>query len=76
MRIELIDSFELESNPFKVGEFLNITVNNRNKKFWNKNELSKKFVIRDIEHFVRIDYLNDSVNTVATVSVMVSEVEL
>jgi hypothetical protein len=71
---DLITDFELETNPFKVGEKININVQNYDKKFWNISEFAEQFVVDDIEHCLRKDYLPKytKVNTVFTVSVKVS----
>ena len=57
MRIEivtkdggLITDFELEANPFKVGETLNVKVSNYNKEFWTASEVNSDYVIDKIEH--------------------------
>lgn len=72
---DLITSFELEANPFKVGETLNINVSNYNKEFWAVSEVNGYYVIDKIEHFLRKDYThNGNVSTVYIVLVEVSPV--
>ena len=69
---ELITDFELEANPFKVGETINVRVLNHDKSFWTAEEIIGDFVIEKIEHFVRKDYLNlQKISTIFTVSVQV-----
>ncbi len=52
----LITDFELESNPFTVGETIIISVSNHDKKFWNVEEARGEYKINKIEHFLRKDY--------------------
>jgi len=69
---ELITNFELESNPFKVGETININVSNYNKLHWNVEEVKGDYFIVKIEHFLRKECLmNNKVSTSFTVSVEV-----
>ena len=69
---DLITDFELEANPFKVGEKINVKVSNYNKKFWTASEVSCEYVIHKIEHFLRKDYtLNEKISTTFSVSVEV-----
>lgn len=71
----LITSFELESNPFKVGEFYYLTIHNHDPSFWDKAELNKKYKILNIEHFTRQIYSpNGKYHFAFTVSVTVEEV--
>jgi hypothetical protein len=82
MRIEIVNKerklvtdFELESNPFKVGEIINVKVSNHDKSFWTSEDFNEDFVIDKIEHFLRKDYTRaQKVSTVLTVSVEVSPV--
>ena len=82
MRIEIVDKegqlitdFELEANPVKVGEIVNIKVTNHDISFWTTKEVNADFVINKIEHFLRKDYTRtQNINTVFTVSVEVSPV--
>lgn len=62
MRIEIvldntldsITSFELECNPFKVGEIIHIDNNVIDSEFWNNiPNIKKSFKILKIEHFFR-----------------------
>lgn len=63
MKIEIVDNegtliadFDLEANPFKIGETININVNNYNKEFWNVDEVRGDYRIDKIEHFLRKDH--------------------
>lgn len=72
---ELVTDFELESNPFKVGETINVQASNYDKSFWRAEEVRGDFMINKIEHFLRKDYTrSQKVRTVFTVSVEVSPV--
>ncbi|MDD1442767.1 hypothetical protein MEO93_20875 [Dolichospermum sp. ST_sed3] len=55
---DLIESIQLESNPFKVGEkiYMNVDVHSD---WWNKTKtkMKKEFTIESIEHFITIEYL-------------------
>ena len=53
----LITEFELESNPFKVGEVISLSVSNYDKEFWNKKELKSDYRITRIEHFIKEEYM-------------------
>jgi hypothetical protein len=83
MRIEIVDkegneitSFNLESNPFKIGETINISVSNFDKEFWTVKEINGEFKVDKIEHFIRQTYgRNHRDGTAFTVSVEVSEIE-
>jgi len=69
---ELITDFELESNPFKVGQTINVQVSNYDKTFWTVEEVGGDFIINKITHFLRTDYTKaQKVSTVFTVSVEV-----
>lgn len=71
---ELITDFELESNPFKVGETLSLSVSNHNKDFWTVDDLRGDYKVEKIEHFLRKEYTRSKkVSTVFSVSVQVSE---
>jgi hypothetical protein len=63
MKIEIIDNegnlitdFELETNPFKVGETINISVHNYDKDFWTADEVFGEYKIVHIEHYFKKDY--------------------
>ena len=81
MKIEIIDKegnlitdFELEANPFKIGETINIVVNNYDKDFWIAEEVNGDYKIDKIEHFLRKDYqLNKKVYNNFCVSVEVTK---
>lgn len=71
----LITSFELDGNPFKIGEFYYLTIHNNDPSFWDKAETNKKYKIINIEHFSRQMYLpNHTYHFTFTVSVTVEEV--
>lgn len=71
---DLITDFESESNPFKIGEAINISVSNYDESFWSVDEVKADFKVEKIEHFLRKDYtLAHKCYTVFTVSVEVSE---
>lgn len=72
---ELITDFELEANPFKIGERINIDVSNYDKEFWTPEEVRGDFIVDEIEHFLRKTYTRtQKVSTVFSVSVKVSPV--
>jgi acyl dehydratase len=72
---ELVTDFELETNPFKTGETINVQVSNYDTSFWTTGEVRGDFVVEKIEHFLRKDYTrNQTVSTVFTVSVQVSPI--
>lgn len=74
MKGELVTEFILESNPFKIGEKVIITVANYDKEFWNTKEVFGEFRVENIEHFLRKDYLpNHTYSSVFVTSVKVSE---
>ena len=83
MRIEINDkkgneikTLTLESNPFNIGQIIHLSVNNRNKEYWDVNEINSSFKVENIEHYVRVDYsFNGSVSEVVSVSIEVSLVE-
>jgi hypothetical protein len=83
MRIEIIDkegneiqNLNLESNPFKVGQIIHLSVNNRNKEYWAVEEIQKSFVVDKIEHYARVDYsFNKTVQENVSVSIEVSEAD-
>lgn len=83
MRIEIIDkdgneiqNLNLESNPFNIGQIIHLSVNNRNKEYWQVEEIQKSFKVDKIEHYVRVDYsLNKTVSEIVSVSIEVSEAD-
>jgi len=83
MKIEIVDkngseitSFDLDSNPFKIGEVINIDIKNHDNSFWDKKELYKEYRIEKINHFLRQIYgKGRNYNSVFVVSVRVSEIE-
>lgn len=82
MRIEIVDSngdeinhFELECNPFKVGENIHISVSNKDKSFWMVDEVDENYTITKIHHSLRKDYTNSGkLYTYFTVTVEVSKI--
>lgn len=84
MTIEIIDSsaneiqrITLDSNPFKVGQVIHLSVNVKDITIWRSTKnIQKSFMVNKIEHYVRVDYT--SVGTVhenVTVSIEVSEID-
>ena len=72
---ELITDFEIESNPFKVGERINVQVSNYDKEFWTTEEVRGDYIVDEIEHFLRKTYTRtQKVSTVFSVSVKVTSV--
>ena len=68
MRIEIIDkegseivSFELSSNPFKVGEILNL-------------QIQDEYIIEKIEHFFRREHIGNQISEVFCTSVEVRKI--
>lgn len=82
MRIEIINhenklitDFEIESNPFKVGERINVQVSNYDNEFWTTEEVRGDYIVDEIEHFLRKTYTRtQKVSTVFSVSVKVTPV--
>jgi hypothetical protein len=70
----IIADFELESNPFKVGETINIHVTNYNKEIWDVTEVYGEYRIDKIEHFLNKRYANN-VNTTFAISVEVTKID-
>ena len=71
---DLITSFQSESNPFKIGETINISVSNYDTQYWNAKEVKGIFKIEQIEHFLRTNYSsNKSYNSILITNVKVSE---
>jgi hypothetical protein len=73
---ELITDFELETNPFKVGETINVVITNHKTTFWNVKDLHGDYVVDSISHYLRKTYGDQSYSMVFTVSVKVSEISL
>jgi len=72
---KLITDYELESNPFKVGETIHIAIANHNKTTWNVEDLNASFKIDKIEHYYRQLYsTSNNKFFVFTVVVEVSEI--
>ena len=70
---DLITTFELESNPFKVDEIVHIDIHNNDPEFWDKKELRKSFKIIKIEHSNRQFYNPNNYSIIFTVSLIVKE---
>jgi len=69
-----IAHFEVESNPFKVDEIININISNNDKQLWTVEDVHKSFKIENIEHFLRIDFnSNKIVYTYFDIIIEVSE---
>lgn len=70
---DLLTTFELESNPFKVNEVLYLTINNNDPNFWYEiNNMSNIFTIVKIEHSLRQFYNpQEKYNRIFTVSITV-----
>lgn len=79
MQIELIDiegnficDFDLPSNPFKLGERINLDIKNLNKKLWKIDDINGTYIIKGIEHFVRKHFcINGTVSFHSTISILV-----
>jgi hypothetical protein len=64
MRIEVVNKedgkmlahFELDANPFKLKEIINLKIENHDADFWNVDQIKGKYKIDKIEHFLQIDY--------------------
>jgi len=56
---DLIAHYELDSNPFIIGENINIHVYNHDKQLWNIEEVHGRFKIKKIEHFLTVDYTKE-----------------
>lgn len=81
MIIEILDNkgkiltdFDLEFNPYKTGETINIQVRNYDTNYWAVENLSGNFIIDKIEHFIRKDFTRNKVKVVCTVCIVVSPV--
>lgn len=70
---DLITGFELESNPFKVGETISVSISNHDKRQWDVDELRGDYIVDKIEHYLRKEYTRTGrVSVVFSVSVEVS----
>ena len=63
MRFEIVDKegtlitdFDLEANPFKVGERITVRVDNYDKEFWTAEEVRGDYMIDKIEHYFSRNY--------------------
>lgn len=84
MNIEIIESgtencivsYNVESNPFKVGETIHVRITNLDKEFWDVKDLRSSFIINKIEHYYREDYqFNRKCSIQHTVSVEVTKID-
>lgn len=57
-KYDLLENFELETNPFKVGETIEIMRINhdKDKKYWEVDELVGKFKIFEITHSINTEF--------------------
>jgi hypothetical protein len=71
----LITDFDLEANPFKVGERISVRVNNYDKEFWTVEDVQGEYMIDKIEHYFSRDYYtaNKKSNSRFCVSVEVTK---
>jgi len=70
----LITDFDLEANPFKVGERITVRVDNYDKEFWTAEEVRGDYKIDKIEHYFSRDYTaNKKANSRFCVSVEVTK---
>lgn len=54
---DLIHNFEMDNNPFSVGEILNMDVKVHDRNFWhNAKAFMATFEIEKIEHYYREHY--------------------
>lgn len=73
-----IFNFELDSNPFKIGEEFSLNIKNNNPKCWDVEEVNKKFKIEKIEHKFEKTYpkiLSHSINSNFIITIKVIEIE-
>ena len=71
-----IETYELECNPFEVGQVIHIDVRNHDKEFWGIEELRQSFEVVEIEHYLRSAYLRTKKHLLNfTVSVEVKPVD-
>ena len=52
--LDFIESIESESNPFKVGEHINIEIKGGDTNFGKVKSSIKKYEVLDIEHYIKI----------------------
>lgn len=71
---EIVTDFELETNPFKVGETITVNVSNHDGEYWDIKELNGVYLIDKIEHNLRKDYRNKKVYTTFCVIVEVTKI--
>ena len=70
----LITDFDLEANPFKVGERITVRVDNYDKEFWTAEKVRGDYRIDKIEHYFSRDYTaNKKVHSRFSVSVEVTK---
>lgn len=87
MRFEVIDenvdnatgsgitSFELDSNPFKVGEEIYLELKNRSKESYNAKEFDGDYIITKIQHYNTQTYSPSGYRVSHTVGLTVKKVE-
>ena len=83
MKIEIVDAegdlvtdFNLECNPFKVGEKININITNSDPELWTVKELSGVYEVESIGHFIAQRYRrHPTVSESFAVSVQVKKIE-
>lgn len=73
-KMNSITYYELNSNPFKVGEIISINIYNHEKQIWNIEEVHKSYKIEKIEHYLTIEYTKEiEKNLIHNVIVELSE---
>ena len=73
---DLITSYDMESNPFKVGETVHISISNNDKEFWSIKESKGSYVVNKIEHYIRKEFdLNRKRTEHFAVSVEVTKIK-
>ena len=85
MRFEVIDenddssngitSFELDSNPFKVGEEINLELKNRSKDIYSAEEFDGDYIITKIQHYNIQSYTPKGHKVIHTVGLTVKRVK-
>lgn len=67
---EIIVDYELQSLPYKVGDIIDIEVNNINPSTWDVQDKESKYRITSILHFLRKTYSYE-VQTIACAEIRV-----
>jgi len=72
---KLLTFYELDSNPFKVGEIINLNIYNHERVIWSSvEEVHKSYKIENIEHYLTADYTKEiKRNIIHTVAIELSE---